>query len=330
MNFSELLDAVRRQRILVVGDVMLDEYVFGTARRVSPEAPVIVLDHQRTQTLPGGAANVAKNVLAFGASTHLVGVTGADDTAKLLEQALNDARIDHTLIPEPSRQTTRKTRVLAGASHQVVRVDAEDTAPIGCSTVEALMAVVQDHLASVDAVLLSDYCKGCLPEQLVRMIHQAAKAAWKPVIVNAKPQSVDAYRGATTITLNRQEASAASGTEVSASNALDVAESLRERHRAEAIVVTLGDEGMAVAGPESFLIPAHRVEVADPAGAGDTVAATTALGLAAVGFQREVFELASRAAACVVGHVGVSTVSPADLEAITREDASDAGGTTSV
>ncbi len=313
MSFGPLLDAFQGKKLLVVGDVMLDEYIFGNATRISPEAPVMVVRHRETTRLPGGAANVAKNIAAFGAGVHLIGLAGDDEGASLLGASLKDAELAATLIKDPSRSTTRKTRVVADLRHQVLRIDHEDTEQANDSVTEELLAKIEELLPEYDAIVVSDYLKGCVTERVARVIHQLAKANWKPLIVNPKPASLEFYRGATVISLNRAEASESWGTQVNRDNALVAAADLRVKHRAEAVVITLGDVGMAVAGPESFLVPATRVEVADPAGAGDTVVATLALGIASVGFSQPIFELAAQAAAYVVRHVGVATVTQTDL-----------------
>lgn len=314
MSRAGLLDAMSGTRILVIGDVMLDDYIFGRATRVSPEAPVLVLRQERTTAVPGGAANVARNVVAYGASAHLIGVVGEDEAAQLLRDGLDTEGLTHALVGDSNRVTTRKTRVIADGRQQMVRIDLEDDRPLGASAQAALVAQVQQEIEACDAVLLSDYTKGCLSAPAVEAIMLAAKLTWKPVIVNAKPSSVASYRGATLISLNRTEASAAMGQDVTSANAARAASALRERHRADVLVITLGEAGMEVAGPESFRVAAPRVEVADPAGAGDTVIATLALGFAAIGFNQAVFELAADAAAQVVQHVGVVAPSKDDLE----------------
>jgi len=316
VSFSGLLDSFRERKLLVVGDIMLDEYIFGNATRISPEAPVMVIRHRETTRLPGGAANVAKNIAAYGAEVHLIGLAGDDSAGELLREALNAASLPSSLVTSPSRATTRKTRIVADASHQVLRVDQEDDAPIAEDQENELLAAIEGKLPEFDAIVLSDYLKGCISERVARVVHQLAKANWKPVVANPKPASLANYRGATLISLNRSEASEAWGRKVNRENAIQAASELREIHRAEAMVVTMGDIGMAVSGSDSFLVQAPRVEVADPAGAGDTVIATIALGVASAGFTKPIFELAAQAAAKVVGHVGVATVSEEDLTSL--------------
>lgn len=313
MSRAELLDSMAQARILVVGDVMLDDYIFGRATRVSPEAPVLVLKQERVSAVPGGAANVARNIAAYGATAHLIGVVGEDEAADRLREGLTHEGLTHSLVTDADRVTTRKTRVIADGRQQMVRIDLEDDAPLRLSARTALVEQLHAQIEACDAVLLSDYTKGCLSSEVVSEIMGAAKSTWKPVIVNAKPSSVASYRSATLISLNRAEASAAIGYEVTAQNAAQVAQVLREQHRSDVLVITLGEAGMEVAGPEAFRVAAPRVEVADPAGAGDTVIATLALGFAAAGFDQAVFELAAAAAAQVVQHVGVVAPTSADL-----------------
>ncbi|MCC7434333.1 MAG: hypothetical protein IT363_06575 [Methanoregulaceae archaeon] len=319
MTSAELLDKIRGVRVLVIGDVMLDEYIFGRATRISPEAPVMVLRQERTSAVPGGAANVARNVAAFGASAHLVGLVGDDATSDRLEQGLAAESLTCSLIRDAGRVTSRKTRIIADGRHQVVRIDHEDDVPAAGPIHDQLIEAARPEIDKCDVVLLSDYTKGCLSAEVVRSLLQAAKAAWKPVVVNAKPSSLDSYRGATVISLNRSEASAAAGVEITSETAEEHARRLRERHRADALVITLGDAGMEVAGPSSFRIAAPRVEVADPAGAGDTVIATIAMGIGAIGFGPEIFELAAAAAARVVQHVGVVAPSEIDLASLRHQ-----------
>lgn len=313
LDKAAVLDQIASVRVLVVGDVMLDEYIFGKATRISPEAPVMVLRQERTKAVPGGAANVARNVVALGGKATLVGVVGTDQGAADLRSGLDVEGLAHHLIDDPDRVTSRKTRVIADGRHQIVRIDDESDRPVQGRIQDAILDQVLQHMAETDVILMSDYTKGCLSEGVIRAVLQAAKAAWKPVVVNAKPSTLEFYRGATVISLNRSEASAAAGREVTSDNATEVGASLRAKHRAEAMVITLGDAGMEVAGPGTFRIAAPRVEVADPAGAGDTVIASIACGVGSVGFDPAIFELAAAAAAQVVQHVGVVAPSPDDL-----------------
>jgi D-beta-D-heptose 7-phosphate kinase/D-beta-D-heptose 1-phosphate adenosyltransferase len=311
MSFANLLDSFRGMPALVVGDVMLDEYHFGRATRISPEAPVMVIQHLRSAHLPGGAANVALNLKALGAEPVLVGVAGQDRDGDLLEASLQETGMRFHLIRDAGRPTTKKTRIVADHAHQVLRLDFESEGPCTPAVEERLMAAVRDEAARARAVLLSDYLKGVCTKELVQSAIVAAKGAGAPAVANPKPKSLDRYVGASLISLNRSEAEDADlPSEASAVQAF------ARQKGFDSILVTLGEAGMRAYGSEVFEVPAPKVEVYDTAGAGDTVVATVALGLASVGFKREVFELAAQTAACVVRHVGVATPSAEDLTAI--------------
>ena len=208
--------------------------------------------------------------------------------------------------------------MLADHTHQVLRIDHEDDGPVDEQVQAKIVAGAKRAVAETDVVVLSDYLKGVLSEDVAQAVIAEAKRLGKPVVANPKPRSLSHYRGATLVSLNRAEASEALGLHYGLSDeqALEGAEKLRKISQADAVLITLGESGMAAVGSESFFIQAPKVEVYDTAGAGDTVVATIALGLASAGFRREVFELASRTAATVVKHVGVATPSTSDLESI--------------
>lgn len=319
MNFGELLDRFKGVKALVIGDFMLDEYIFGRATRISPEAPVMVVHHQKTTRLPGGAANVALNLLALGAETHAIGVAGGDSAGDLLQDSLHEQGLTHVdLIRDADRSTTRKTRVIAGQSHQVLRIDHEDDNELSHSMEGQLLQATLGALDRADVVVLSDYLKGALTEGVTSKLIEQARNAGKTVVANPKPRSLKNYRGASLVSLNRAEASEALGMHrgLSDSAALEGARSLRESFGLEGMLVTLGESGMAASGPSDWFVKAPTVEVYDTAGAGDTVVATAALGVTVAGFAEEVFQLAVQTSACVVRHVGVATPSAADIEQI--------------
>lgn len=321
MTFADLLDAFKGKTALVVGDLMLDEYIFGAATRISPEAPVMVVRHKRTTHVPGGAANVARNIEALGGKAVLVGVIGNDEGGSLLEQAVRAQALgDCVFIEDVDRQTTRKTRVLADHAHQVLRIDAEDDSPVGAHIENALIQVLEDRIPDCDVVIFSDYVKGALTKRVVESGIEIARRSDVPVVVNPKPKSAPFYRGATLVSLNRSEATAVAGRESPITNeeAEEATVAIREFLGVQASLITLGEGGMAAAIPQSVRAPAAQVEVADPAGAGDTVIATVALGVAACGLNEAIFSLAAEMAAAVVRHVGVAAPSSSDLERIRR------------
>ncbi len=324
MSLGDLLDRFSSKRVLVLGDLMLDEYIFGRATRISQEAPVMVVRQHRTDAVPGGAANVAKNLIALGARTSVVGVVGADHAGETLGEALRTSGIDevHTVV-DRSRPTTRKTRVLADSAHQVLRIDHEDHSSVSPEIEASLLEAILQSVSKVDVVLISDYQKGAVTRRLVKDTIAAAAERGVPVIANAKPNSIGWYRGASLVSLNQPEAAAALGwSELkeehelqtsSVETGIRAAKQLRSEHGIDHVLVTLGGQGMCT---ESGWTSPHRVEVFDTAGAGDTTIATVTLGFASVGFQPDVFALAARTAACVVQKVGVAVPTSKDLEEI--------------
>lgn len=311
MNFRALLESFRGKRVCVLGDLMVDEYLFGSATRISPEAPVMVVRHAKTERLPGGAANVARNINALGGKVHLVGVCGTDEGAERLRQCLNEQRIQSTLFEDPSRATTRKVRILADGAHQTLRVDFEDTHPIPATLATQLAEAVQ---ADADVIILSDYTKGVLLPNLVADIIAAHPGK---VVANVKPETISHYKGAALASLNRVETEKAVGHTIDRSSASFAGSTLRTDHEIGTVLITLGADGMVAVGPDGPIeTNAVPVSVFDPAGAGDTVIATVALGLCSVGPTPEVFALAAQTAACVVRRVGVATPTEEDFAMI--------------
>ncbi|MBI1755828.1 MAG: hypothetical protein HYR64_01810 [Fimbriimonas ginsengisoli] len=316
MRYRDILDQFQNRKALVVGDLMLDEYVFGRATRISPEAPVMVVRQQSTKNLPGGAANVARNLIALGAKVSMVGVVGCDQAGETLEQTLVEHGVEiGGVVREPDRTTTRKMRVLADTAHQVLRIDHEDERDVSPKTERRLLDQAEMHLVDCDVVIVSDYLKGSVTPEIARRVIDLGRKRGIPVVANPKPQSLEHYRGCTLLSLNRYEAGEAVGAwrGLEDADALGAARTIRERIGVEAVLITLGESGMVVDGPWDAVIPAPRVEVYDTAGAGDTVVATVALGLSSHGFERSVFTLAAQTAASVVRRVGVATPAPQDL-----------------
>lgn len=319
MKLASVLESFRERPVLVIGDLMLDEYILGRATRISPEAPVMVIRQQSTMSMPGGAANVAKNVIALGGYATILGIVGCDPAAETLKRALAEQHIDHTaLVHDKARPTTRKTRILADHAHQVLRIDHEDEQPLS-EEVEA--ELLRQALALVDAhevVILSDYLKGALTPMVSAGIIERAQHRGIPTVVNPKPRSLGQYAGASILSLNRAEASQAleRWQGISDEDAPAAASQLKDKLGVGKMLITLGESGLVASGEETFMIPAPRVEVYDTAGAGDTIVATVALGAAAKADFRTTLELATRAAAAVVKKVGVATPTREDLDAI--------------
>ena len=302
-------------RVLVVGDAMLDEYLRGDVTRISPEAPVPVLEVRAHEWALGGAANAAANLQSLGGATTLVGVVGADDTAGVLAAQLEQRRIVNRTVVDPDRPTSKKTRLVA-QQQQIVRVDHEQRRPISGAVAEQVRRAIDGAIDGVQALVLSDYAKGVVTVEIARHAIEAARRAGIPVIVDPKQPDFAAYRGATVITPNLHELEvAAPGT-----RPFDVeraAGSLLPALDGAALLVTRSADGMSLfrRGLPPVHVPAVAKEVFDVTGAGDTVVATLALALGAGVPIEQAIELASAAAAISVSKRGTSTVSPGELAA---------------
>lgn len=316
-RLDEILDRARSIRAVVVGDLMLDVYLTGTVARISPEAPVPVVHVSEERNALGGAANVAANVARLGAECEVVGVVGRDAAAADIRLELGRVGrgvVHGRLVERTDRPTTTKTRVMA-RRQQVVRFDREcdDELPEDC--IGEICVAIRAAVASADVVVLEDYDKGVLAPGVIRTALAAAAERGMPVVVDPKLRQVHAYRGATLIKPNALELAAAIGGRLRVHDD-DWLEEARRRLGCEHLLVTLGEEGMALRSAhcaDTFRIPAVAREVFDVSGAGDTVAACTALALAAGATVREAAVLANVAAGIEVGKPGVATVGPEEL-----------------
>ena len=321
------------RRVLVVGDVMLDHFLFGRVERISPEAPVpvVAFDHDRYRL--GGAANVAHNARALGATADLVGLVGADQAADVVRAEAGKLGIGTSgLVQAGDRPTTRKVRVVTMRNQQVARVDYESDAEDPAALEAALAGAAVAHVAEADVVIVSDYLKGVVTHALMR--HLVAQAGHRGValLVDPKIPHVDHYAGATLVTPNHHEAGIATSMRVRTDEeARLAARRFQQRARCESVLITRGEHGMwllegrwtdrevpggaerraDVVGEAS--LPAVAREVADVTGAGDTVIAGVALALAAGATLAEAAELANHAAGISVGRFGPATVSPEEL-----------------
>ncbi len=303
-------------RVLVFGDVMVDEYVWGTVSRISPEAPVPVVAVRGESVKAGGAANVAANIAALGGSVQLVGVVGDDPAAERLDHELEQAGVKADgLVVDPGRPTTVKSRVVAGSQH-VVRFDRESDAPLSPATRAQLLAQVQAGLAAAQVLLISDYAKGVVSPPLIQRILREAQRRGLPVAVDPKVQHVPLFRGVTVVAPNHHEAAAAAHILVrQEADLLRVGRRLLQRLRARAVLITRGEQGMALfeAAKPVRHIPTFAREVYDVTGAGDTVMAALALALAAGAPLAAAAILANYAAGVVVGKRGTAIVSREEL-----------------
>jgi D-beta-D-heptose 7-phosphate kinase/D-beta-D-heptose 1-phosphate adenosyltransferase len=319
----DLLRGLPGKKILVVGDVMVDKYIWGRVERISPEAPIPVVAFEKEGIKAGGAANVAANLRSLGAEVLLAGTVGDDEAGRSLVQELERQGIGaEGLVKDERRQTTVKTRIVAH-NQQVVRVDREDRRAVGGEAAEKLREYCVAAVARVDAVLLSDYAKGVLVQDLVSAIVEAARKEKKTVTADPKPQNIERFTGVTLVSPNAGEAVGATGmhAEIHDDAAFArVGEALRQKLKAGAVLITRSEAGMTLVDEQGAShIHSHAVEVYDVTGAGDTVISTLTLGLAAGGSLPASAALANLAAAVVVGEVGVQAITPAQLrEAVDR------------
>jgi len=302
-------ERLKKARLLVVGDVMLDRYWFGDVSRISPEAPVPVVRVGRTEERLGGAANVARNIVAVGAAARLLSVVGEDEAAGRIQQLLIADGIEAQLHRDPALATTIKLRVI-GRQQQLLRIDFE-TEP-GHEVLMSKLADFESRLASADLVILSDYGKGGL-RHIERMI-EAARKAGKSVLVDPKGDDYSRYKGATMITPNRAEFREVAGRWKSEEDLTGRAEKLRRELGLSALLITRSEEGMTLYREgERLHVPAVAREVYDVSGAGDTVIAVLGVMLAAGASFAEAVEVANRAAGIVVGKLGTAVVHSEEL-----------------
>ena len=309
----ELLDRARGKRILVVGDAMLDVYLSGDVERISPEAPVPVIRVRERKYALGGAANVAQNVVAIGATCHLVAAVGCDRAGETLRTMLKALGASDDGLMAFDRCTTQKTRILARAQ-QLARVDEEDDADFTRSEIGPLLDQARSAIAVADAVVLEDYNKGVLVPEVIAEVMRLAQEGSVPVVVDPKYSNFFLYRGATIFKPNVRELEAALGAAVD----LDHPETLPAtlvRLGVEHILLTLGERGMALfsADGEIARLPTHAREVYDVVGAGDTVTAYLATMLAAGASPSEAAVVANIAAGIEVGKLGAATATPAEI-----------------
>lgn len=304
----------RETRVLVIGDVMLDRYIWGDVERISPEAPVPVVRMAHRSDQPGGAANVAMNVAGLGAKVTLCGFAGQDEERATLEACLDKAGVTAQLTAVASHPTTSKLRILGGRQ-QILRLDVEKTKGYSQEAYAALLASVRAALPTVRAVVLSDYAKGVLSEEVCRAVIDAAHAAGVPVLVDPKHRDFSRYRGATTICPNLQELS--NVTDIApreTEHLLAAAEAMLPSLDLEYLTVTLSEKGIAVVRTDgTHMFPAVARQVFDVSGAGDTVIATLALSLASGLPIEAAIALANIAAGIVVSKVGTVPVTRDEL-----------------
>ncbi|HEX5004906.1 MAG TPA: D-glycero-beta-D-manno-heptose-7-phosphate kinase [Gemmatimonadales bacterium] len=316
----KLIERMAKSRIVVVGDIILDRYLIGDTERLSPEAPVPVVSVRHHRSALGGAANVAANVAAMGATCQLIGVLGDDATGRALRAEMATLRLTDEFVETiAGRPTTSKTRVLA-RGQQVVRIDEEVDRLLDEAELKRVTDRAEEALADADALLLEDYNKGLLAPALIRATMDLAKKRGIPVVVDPKFRQFFDYTGATVFKPNRREMEAALGAAVDLEHR-DALPAALSRLKVDNLLLTLGADGMVLVTKDKKTIhlPSLAREVYDVSGAGDTVTAWVGTCLAAGAAVREAAQLANIAAGIEVGKAGVATVSPAEVLAMHDE-----------
>ncbi len=323
---KKLLAVAARSRVLVVGDVMLDQFIWGRVSRISPEAPVPVVEFERESFMPGGAANVARNLTALGAAAAMFSVTGRDPAAHQLRRLLRENHVDcHGLLTQASRLTTKKTRLIAH-QQQVARVDRERCTALDVKVQGRLVRALTQQLDQAEAIIVGDYGKGVVTQALLDELKLICRARGIWLSVDPKPVHRLNLTGLSLITPNRKEAFELAGLPEGARQHSDplrdaglllVVEKLLADLQPALLLITLGDQGMLLCqrGCPPFHIPTVAQEVFDVSGAGDTVIASFTLAIAAGASPLEAAIFSNHAAGVVVGKVGTATVTPAELQA---------------
>jgi rfaE bifunctional protein kinase chain/domain len=329
-RLKDILDRARTKRILVIGDLMLDEFVWGKVKRISPEAPVPVVEVTGESFYPGGAANVARNLREFVGHVAVVGMFGSDRGGRQLRDLMEDQKIEtKSAVEDPAFPTIVKTRIIA-RNQQVVRVDREQLRSPTPAQVSAIVRNVHRQLAKTDAIIFEDYGKGFLAGELVRRICDDALAAGKIVTGDPNPHHPIEWKSVTAVKPNRNEAFLAAdlpstdpaSTPMKDKPLLKAGEILLEKWQTKLVLITLGEQGMMLfeRGKKPHHIPTKARQVFDVSGAGDTAIALFTLALCCDATPVEAAEIANHASAVVVGKVGTATVTPEELRASFQND----------
>jgi D-beta-D-heptose 7-phosphate kinase/D-beta-D-heptose 1-phosphate adenosyltransferase len=318
-DYDDALERVSGQTILCVGDLMLDDFLYGEVTRVSPEAPAPVLAVKREERIAGGGGNVARNITSLGARCVFIGVTGADEAARLVgDELARSDRIETRLVSDSSRPTTRKVRFVSEHySTHLLRADWEMAGAVGRDIEDALIKHIVEVVPKAGALVLSDYGKGVLSKRVLRSAIDEARRRGLKIVVDPKGVDYSMYEGATVITPNRKELAEATRLPVSTVAEVGTAAALlRKQHGFEAVLVTLSEDGMLLQAAGSAIhVPAFPVRVRDVSGAGDTVAATMAMFLSLGADFEDAMRAANAAASVVVSKRGTAAVTLPELRA---------------
>jgi len=314
---SDLLGRLSGRSVLVIGDLMIDQFVIGTVDRISPEAPVPIVRFDHETWRLGGAANVAHNIVALGGHAETVGVIGGDaDGARLLEDLSRRSIGTAGIVSDAARCTTRKVRVVTNRNQQVARIDYESDAEVAADVESTVARKVGELAANAHAIVISDYLKGAVSRQVAAAAVEASGRHGIPLLVDPKVPHIEYYAGATVITPNHHEAEAVTHMRIRTSrDAGEAARRFRERAGCESVLITRGEHGMWLLAPDGETeLPAEAREVADVTGAGDTVISALALACAAGATLADAAQLANRAAGIVVGKFVPATVTVEELK----------------
>lgn len=316
-KLKRILNSLKDKKVLVVGDVMMDQYIWGKVDRISQEAPVPIVEVERYTFTPGGAANVVNNICALGGKAYLAGVIGSDGTGKRLKSELKNKGVDtSSLITNPRRPTTLKTRIIAH-SQQVVRVDREIKEEISEDLTKRLLGKIKRVIDEVDALTFSDYNKGMAASSLIEGLIALAKDYHKIITIDPKPVNLLKFKGATVITPNQVEAAKGLKEEVTVNEKKleELGRKILKLLECQAVLITRGEKGMSLFEKDKIIhIPAVESLVYDVTGAGDTVIGTLTLALSAGADILSATKLANYAAGVVVRKVGTATATPQEVK----------------
>jgi len=315
-RFIKIISKFRNAKILVIGDLMLDEFLWGNVSRISPEAPVPVVRVRSESFMPGGAANVANNIHALGATVHMAGVVGIDERGRILKGELEKKGLNVAgIVLDGERPTTLKTRVIAH-HQQVVRIDRENSGELSGGAVDQIIDYVKEVIDDIDAIIIEDYGKGVIAPRVLQDVLRLAKRHKKIVTVDPKEEHFHYYKGVTAITPNHHEAANAVGMKIKDESSLvKIGKALLNRLKCEAALMTLGENGMQLFEKSGRItcIPTVAQDVFDVSGAGDTVIGAFTLALAAGASMTEAAHISNFAAGIVVGKVGIAVVTQEEL-----------------
>jgi len=318
-NPITIINKFKKEKVLIIGDVMLDKYLWGTVKRISPEAPVQVVNVRKETYSAGGAANVAVNVSSLGSDAELIGMMGKDDTRQILNTLLLRKKVNTKgILIDPKKPTVQKVRVLA-QNQQLIRIDYETPEYMNKKDEKKIIYYISKKIRDCTSIIISDYAKGIITKGLMRFLIGESRKRDIPIIIDPKPKHVEYYKGATLITPNHKEACLMAGIDETngSDNILEVGKKLQEITGSN-ILITRGEKGMSLFKKDNQVIHISTTakEVYDVTGAGDTVIATLALALGAGSSMELAAEIANHAAGIVVGKIGTASTNMNELKKV--------------